>query len=201
VTEPFPQPPAADDPSRRPFLRKVQSLTDPPAAPPPTVVTIAGWAVVRDNDGSPRRLQQAGNPSGHPPDVRYTIVYDGFADARLEAEEQLLRAVARGTYEDDARHVLWIRISNCEMRDFRQITMPRAAVEAAAHQFDQGHGDEQWWRPVEGSEGGIVLPWPAVGSITRSGCFVLVTRPFMDRVCLAETTERIPARDLKGGKR
>ena len=105
VTEP-PFESSANDPMRRRPPPKVQTLADPPEPPGLKSINFVGFGVVRDNDGQPRALQQAGVPRDDIASARYVVAYDNFDDACLEAEEQLIEALAHHTYDEDARHTV-----------------------------------------------------------------------------------------------
>jgi hypothetical protein len=183
--------PAANNPGRRPALPKVKTLADPPDPPGLTVINLVGYAVLRDNDGTPRALQQAGIPRDGVLPASYAVVYERFEDARVEAEEQLIEALAHQTYPDDARHIAPIVVRNCTMRDFRPIAMQRDALETAADHLASGDGNEPWSELARDSAGGLVLSWRPISPTPRDGYFILLVDHFLHCVELEEPVERI----------
>jgi len=171
----------------------VQTLAEPPAPPALAPVTLVGFAVVRDDDGQPRSLQQAGTPRDDIPSAGYAVVYDDFDDACLEAREQLIKALARHTYPGDARNIVPIVVRKLVMRDFRPIPIRQDALDVAIDHLASGTGNEPWWRLAIDSEGGLILP---LTPTAHDGCFVLVVDRLMHCVELEEPIERISLDDL-----
>ena len=173
----------------------MQTLADPPAPPALTAVTLIGFAVVRDDDGRPRALQQAGTPRDDIPSARYAVIHDNFDDACLEAKEQLIQALAGHTYRGDARHIVPIVVRKLVMRDFRPIPIRQDALDVALDHLASGKGDEPWWDLAIDSEGGLILPLRSA-SPEDGGCFLLVVDRLMHCVELEDPLERISLDDL-----
>jgi hypothetical protein len=173
-------------------------LTPEVALPGLTRINLVGYVVVRDDEGRPAPLEQARVSRHDPLPARYAVVYERFADARTEAEEQLVHAYASCTYAEDARHVVPIVIRNCEMRDFRPTAMRQVALEIAADRLASGDADEPWGQLARRSAGGLILPWRPETPHRRNGYFILVVDRFVRCVALEEPIERIHLDDVVG---